>query len=221
LPDLSTHWDQLHGSERFRPRYPNDHVVRFLMANRTVLDSGIGNRFLDIGAGAGRHMRLASETGFEPYGVDTSLVGLRHTNQLIRDLRLSSRAVQASMLALPFADQSFAVVLSFGVFCYGTVDEMQRAIGEAQRVLAANGRMFAVLRSTDDYRFGRGERLAENTFRLNITETNECNTVQHFLCANDIPEYFKSFSQVGFEKTETSTANRTRVDSDWLITAKK
>lgn len=191
------------------------------MANRNVLDSGIGNRFLDIGAGAGRHMRLASELGFEAHGVDTSLKGLRHIKQLSCDMRLAPRAVQGSMLALPFADESFAAALSFGVFYYGTANELKIAIAEAHRVLAPNGMLLVVLRSTDDYRFGKGEELAENTFRLSITETNECNTIQHFLRANDIPEYFKRFSQLGFEKTETSSANRTRVDSDWLITVKK
>jgi SAM-dependent methyltransferase len=214
-------WDQLHESPRFRPRYPNDHVVRFLMANRAAIEGTGTRRFLDIGAGAGRHMQLASELGFEPYGIDTSITGLQHAEQRLRNLQLPSKLAHASMLALPFADCSFALVLSFGVFYYGTGNDMQQAIAEAHRVLVSGGKLFALLRTTQDYRFGKGERLARNTFRLKIADTNELDTVQHFLAIGDIAVYFGKFSQVTFEKTETTSANRTRVDSDWLISAQK
>jgi len=166
-------------------------------------------------------MQLASELGFEPYGIDISLVGLRHADQRLGNSNLRSRFVQASMVALPFADCSFGLVLSFGSFNYGMADEMRRAIAEAHRVLTPKGSLFVVLRTTDDYRFRKGEELAANTFRLTIADTNEYDTVQHFLAAEDVAEYFGSFSQVSFERTETTSCNRTRIDSDWLITAKR
>ncbi len=125
------------------------------------------------------------------------------------------------MLTLPFADSSFKLVLSFGVFYYGTASEMKRAIVEAHRVLARGGRAFVVLRTIDDYRFGKGKKLGHNTFQLDIAETNELGTVEHFLDAQDIPSYFAAFSQINFEKTETTSANCTRLDSDWLITVEK
>jgi len=214
-------WDRLHENSRFRPRYPNDHVVRFLIANRAAVENSATRRLLDIGAGAGRHMQLASELGFEPYGIDTSVTGLQHAQQRFRSMQVQLRVIQASMLALPFAECSFGLILSFGVFYYGTANEMRHAIAEAHRVLAPGGRLFAVLRTTQDHRFGKGEQLAAQTFRLKITDTNEYDTVQHFLAAEDIAVYFEEFSCVSFEKTETTSANRTRLDSDWLITAQK
>jgi SAM-dependent methyltransferase len=221
MNEHSSHWDRLHENQRFRPRYPNDHVVRFLISNKTAVETTGTERFLDIGAGAGRHMRLASELGLDAYGTDTSMVGLQHAQQQFRTSAPDARLVQASMTALPFADCSFALALSFGVFYYGTAEDMRVAIAEAHRVLAPTGKLFAVLRTTQDYRFGKGEQLEKQTFRLKITETNEYDTVQHFLKAEDIETYFEKFSEVGFEKTETTSANRTRIDSDWLITARK
>jgi SAM-dependent methyltransferase len=191
------------------------------MANKAVVENGGPRRFLDIGSGAGRHIHLASELGFEPYGVDTSMTGLQHVQQQLHSMHVQSRVARASMLALPFAAASFGLVLSFGVFYYGTADEMQQSIAEAHRVLASGGRLFAVLRTTQDYRFGKGEQLAARTFRLKIADTNEYDTVQHFLGAEDIAGYFRNFSHVSFEKTETTSANRARLDSDWLITAQK
>ena len=218
--DSISHWDQLHQQPRFRPLYPNDNVVRFLMASRSLLEQGPA-RFLDIGMGAGRHCKLAMELGFEAVGLDISLAGLQHARERLRQFDRPVTLLQGSMLALPFADSSIAAALSYGVFYYGTAQEMKQAIQELRRILSRGGRAFVVLRTTDDYRFAKGERLGPHTFRLNITDTNEYETVQHFLSAEDIPNYFSAFSEVSFEKTETTFANRTGVNSDWLITVEK
>ena len=220
MTDASLHWDQLHKNPRFRPQYPSDHVVRFLMGSRPLLENG-GARFLDIGVGAGRHCALATDLGFEPYGVDTSFVGLQHARQRRCETAPRHLLAQASMLALPFADSSFKLLLSFGVFYYGTANEMKQAIAEAHRVLAPGGKALIVLRTVDDYRFGKGKKLSHNTFQLDIADTNELGTVQHFIAAEDINLYFSAFSHVTFEKTETTSANCTRLDSDWLITVEK
>jgi len=209
------HWDQLHEHPRFRPAYPNDHVVRFLVSSRVLLAKSPRPRLLDIGTGSGRHLRLAADLDFEPFGMDISSVGLQHVRRDFPGFPLA----RASMLRLPFAGGSFDIALSFGVFCYGTGAETRQAIAEAHRVLAIEGRLFAVLRTTQDYRFGRGESLGDNSFRLTIADTNEFDTVQHFLTEEQVQPYFRDFSSVSYEKTETTFAHRTRLDSDWLVTA--
>jgi SAM-dependent methyltransferase len=219
--ESSSHWDELHEKPRFRPVYPTDHVVRFLMANRDLLEKHQPARFLDIGMGAGRHTKLAAELKFQAFGVDFSIVGLQRARERLLTARLRAGLAQASMLALPCRDCSFAVVLSYGVFYYGTADEMNQAIAEVHRVLVPGGKAFVVLRTTDDYRCGKGIRIGHNTFQLNIAETNELNSTQHFLTAEDVSAYFANFSQMSFEKTETTFGNRSGINSDWLITVEK
>lgn len=220
MHDAASHWNHLHESPRFRPTYPNDHVVRFLIATRALIKATPA-RFLDIGLGAGRHVKLASDLGFSPCGIDISIVGLTHTHQRFNEARNPILLAQASMLHLPFADASFHAVLSFGVFYYGRAEEMKQAIHETHRVLAPGGRALVVLRTTGDYRFGKGLELQPNTFQLAISDTNELGTIQHFLADDDVSDYFAAFSQVSFEKTETTFADRANVNSDWLITAEK
>jgi len=219
--DSSTHWDQLHDKPRFRPIYPNDHVVRFLMANRELQEKHAPARCLDIGLGTGRHTRLAAELGFQAFGVDISFVGLQHARERLLTAGLQASLSQASMVALPYRDCSFAIVLSYGVFYYGTANKMRQALAEVHRILVPGGEAFVVLRTTDDYRFGKGVRLGHNTFQLSITETNELHSTQHFLGADEVSLYFARFAQVTFEKTETTFGNRSGIDSDWLITVEK
>ena len=219
--DARSHWDQLHEQPRFRPLYPNDHVVRFLMTNRELLEKHRPARFLDIGLGAGRHTKLAAELEFRSFGMDFSFVGLQHARERLLAGGLPARLSQGSMLALPYMDCSFAVVLSYGVFYYGTADEMKQAIAEVHRILVSGGKAFVALRTTDDYRFGKGVRLGHNTFRISITETNELKSTQHFLAEEDVPAYFAKFGQVSFERADTTFFNRSALNSDWLITAEK
>lgn len=221
MQDTASHWDNLHQNPRFRPVYPADHVVRFMMGSRSLLEKTGSARFLDIGVGAGRHTKLAADLAFKPFGIDISLTGLHHTHQRLQQAGVQPRLARASMLALPFRDGSFEVALSYGVFYYGTAAEMKRAIKETYRVLTPGGRGFIVLRTTSDCRFAKGEQIEPNTFRLTITETNEAGTVQHFLSAHDLPTYFSEFSQLTFEKSETTFADRRSLNSDWLITVQK
>jgi hypothetical protein len=107
------------------------------------------------------------------------------------------------------------------VFYYGTANEMRQAIAEVHRILTPGGKAFVVLRTNEDYRFGKGIQVEHNTFQLSISETNELHSTQHFLAAEDVPVYFASFAQLSFEKTETTFGNRSGINSDWLITVDK
>lgn len=166
-------------------------------------------------------MTLAADLGFFPVGTDVSQNGLHHARQRLVGHHVPHAVVYAGMTDLPFADNTFPVVLSYGVFYYGTAGDMRKAIHEALRVMCLGGRILVVLRSTRDYRFGKGEQLERNTYRLEISDTNEFGTTLHFLTATDIAEYFRDFAQVSFERSELTFGNRSRLDSDWIITAEK
>ncbi len=166
-------------------------------------------------------MTLAAEVGFFPVGLDLSWTGLCHARERLMCRETPHALVSAGMADLPFANDSFSVALSYGVFCYGTAKGMRRALHEAIRVLCPGGRLFVVLRSTRDYRYGKGQQLEPGTFRLEIDDTNELGTVQHFLGPDEIPQYFGDFSHVSFESSEITFGSRSRLDSDWLITAEK
>jgi ubiquinone/menaquinone biosynthesis C-methylase UbiE len=201
--------------------YPNEDVVRFLLALCAQLPPQAQRRFLDIGTGAGRHMRLAAELGFSVFGVDISLNGLSQARERLKGTNSVNSVALASMTGLPFADGTFNAALSYGSFYYGFAERMRKAISELHRVLLAGGKAFIVLRSIKDYRYGKGRELGPNTFLLDISETNELATIQHFVTAEDIPKYFGAFSKVSFEKSDWTTCGRTRLNSDWLITAEK
>ncbi|MGO9903232.1 MAG: class I SAM-dependent methyltransferase [Solirubrobacteraceae bacterium] len=219
-PDAAGFWDSLHEQARFRPSYPSEHVVRFL-ARRACVHLPWRQRALDIGVGGGRHTILLAKFGYAVDGVDISAEGIRQTQNVLAEDGVSAELRQASMGLLPFAPDTFDVVLSVGVFYYGTAAEGQAAIDEVRRVLKPNGEALVVMRTARDVRRGRGEALGDEAYRLLTHDTNEYGTIQHFLTEQAVRDAFAGFSELQFELTETTFANRTARNSDWLISVRK
>jgi ubiquinone/menaquinone biosynthesis C-methylase UbiE len=149
------------------------------------------------------------------------MTGLKYTRKRIIKDNFNAGLARATMDYLPFKENSFDAVISYGVFNYGSQKDMQMAIQDMYRILKVNGKAFVMLRTTNDYRYGKGEQLERNTFILNIHDTNEHRTVQHFLDEKAVREYFASFSKLEFEKSETTFMQLQAVNSDWLIAAEK
>ena len=94
-----------------------------------------GSRVLDAGCGTGTLSRRMLE--IEP-GIDLTLVDLS-AEMLARAADVNGRRLGGSVLDLPFADESFDVVVSAWVI--ETVPDPMRAVSECLRVLAADGQV--------------------------------------------------------------------------------
>lgn len=213
-------WDALHALPRFRPRYPSEHVVRFLLGRFPDADRG-RFRALDIGVGGGRHAKLLADLGFRTAAIDFSRQGLVHAKQWLADSGQSARFCRGSMFALPFADAVLDAVVSYGVYYYADRAGMRRAVCELRRVLRPGRWGFVVLRTDGDYRYGKGVEMEPNTFRLTISETNEAGSVMHFLSEENVPAMFEGFTELRFERTDTTFGSRRERNSDWLIEVRK
>ena len=221
MPDSATHWNALHANPRFRPVYPNEDVVRFLMALRSQVPAHTHNRLLDIGSGSGRHMGLAAQLGFFrirhryffhwPFSCSTAH-GMNRFDRSGSGGLYDQSSVRRSVLSCGRGLRFFLLRLGRG---------NAASYRRNPSCVGTRRKSFVVLRSTDDYRHRKGREPEPNTFELDISETNELGTIQHFVAAEDIPEYFSLFANVSFEKSDWTTCNRTRLNSDWLITAEK
>ncbi len=194
-----TTWSELHAQARYRPRWPSEHVVRWLVR---LPGKGLA---LDIGAGAGRHTKLLSEFGYTAVATDISLEGLRHiplpsTVEIFRsDRRVHRRPVQATATALPFPDGSFDVALAYASAYYSP--SYWDAIREMARILKPGGHGFVSLRTTDDHVPSRGDDLM---MYWTVPETALAFTFRHF-------------SDMKYERADITRSDRTELDSEWLI----
>jgi SAM-dependent methyltransferase len=87
-------------------------------------DVGPGTRVLDVGCGAGEALPVARDRGADAVGVDPAPD--------------AHRAIRGDATALPLGESRVDVVLAECVLC---LTDLPTALGEARRVLAADGRL--------------------------------------------------------------------------------
>ncbi len=96
-------------------------------------------RVLDVGTGTGSNLRMLRDLGF------TRVTGLDASDEAIRFCAAKGLSVvrKGDICAMPFADESFDVVLATDVIEH--VDDDGRAAAEIARVLAPNGRVLVTV----------------------------------------------------------------------------
>jgi len=93
-------------------------------------------RTLEIGCGEGRVVRKLVARGHDVAGVDASPTLVRHA----AEMDAPSAYAAADAARLPFADQSFGIVVAFNALqAMHAFDDMARAVREAARVLRPGG----------------------------------------------------------------------------------
>lgn len=118
-------------------------------------------RILDAGCGTGANMRMLAAYG-DVIGLDLS----PHAIHLSRK-RGQKNVMRASVMALPFASESFDIVASFDILYFAGMDD-ELALREARRVLVLGGKMilrvpaFDWLRGIHDEKVSTGHRYTLN-----------------------------------------------------------
>ena len=106
---------------------------------------GRRTRFIDVGAGAGRHSYEALRRGADVTAFDLDEVELKGVDQMFEAMRAEGQVpdvargtVQAgTILDMPYADGTFDVVLASEILEH--VPEDDQAIAELERILAPGG----------------------------------------------------------------------------------
>lgn len=208
-------WNEMYKLKKFNPQYPSETIVRFLFTNFNIKKN---KKILDIGCGNGRHVKLFAEQGFDVYGCDYSKEGINQTKKMLKKFNLNAKIKFADMTNLPYEDNFFDGIVSYGVFYYGNSKIMKKAIDELYRVLKIGGKAIIITRTNEDYRFNKGKKVEHNTYILDINETNEKGMILHFLSKEDVFEYYSKFKKIILEKNNFTLNNREILNSDWIIT---
>lgn len=96
-----------------------------------------GKKVLEIGVGLGADHQLLAEAGAELHGIDLTHRAIEHTRRRFAQLGLRSNLEQGSAERLPFPDDMFDLVYSYGVI--HVTPDTPRAASEIMRVLRPGG----------------------------------------------------------------------------------
>jgi ubiquinone/menaquinone biosynthesis C-methylase UbiE len=115
------------------------------IARFAEFQSTAGQKVLEIGVGAGTDHIQFARAGAQLHGIDLTEHGVELVRQRLALEQLSSDLRVADAESLPFADDCFDVVYSWGVLHH--TPDTQRAIAEAVRVTRPGGRICLMLYS--------------------------------------------------------------------------
>jgi SAM-dependent methyltransferase len=106
---------------------------------------------LDIGCGTGYVVSLYALNGANVTGVDIAARSVELTNSRLRIFGLNGLVQQANAECLPFDNDRFDLVTSYGVLHH--TPNTAAAIGEAYRVLRPNGKIIMMFYNKNSFAF--------------------------------------------------------------------
>jgi ubiquinone/menaquinone biosynthesis C-methylase UbiE/uncharacterized protein YbaR (Trm112 family) len=104
------------------------------------LPQGNGERLLDIGCNWGRWSIAAAQKNYKVIGIDPSLDAVLAAKRVSAQLGVEPNFVVGDARFLPFADQAFDIVYSYGVFQHLSKENVRTCLDEAVRVLKEQGK---------------------------------------------------------------------------------
>lgn len=215
-------WNALNSQKQFQLKYPSEHVIRYISSYFTD-DKSLrkDTKIADIGCGCGRHTVLLAKEGFNTYASDISESAIKATKRSLHENNVDAVLHLADTKKLSFPNNFFDGVISFGSIYYNDIIGYKKSISEIYRILKQYGVAFFVLRTTNDYRYGKGTNIETCTYKLDTNETNEEGMIIHFIDRNEIDILFNKFTIISLEKTETTFDNMNKKNSDWILIVRK
>ena len=110
-----------------------------------------GTRVLEIGTGAGTDARLIAGRGAEYFGINVDAGSSDMTRTALEVFGVPGVVRQASALSIPYPDDFFDVVYSFGVLHH--IPAASGAVDEIRRVLKPSGRLVLMLYNRDSINY--------------------------------------------------------------------
>ncbi|CUU71641.1 methyltransferase domain-containing protein [Campylobacter hyointestinalis] len=214
-------WCELHKDKRHQPKYPSDDVVTFVFKNFSR-----GGTILDLGCGAGRHIKFLAENGYNAYGCDYSQNGIIATKSLLDENSLTANLEVASISDLPYSDNFFDGLICYGVLYYNTKETIQKAANEIYRVLKPASKAYVVIRNLDDYRYK--DSIKDGKYQVTINESDQSRSAfkengmpMYFFDKDEVKRIFSKFKNIEINRILRSHENDSFADDDYAITLTK
>lgn len=205
-------WNELYSKSenRWKEIYPP--VGEFL--DDYVSDKS--SLILDLGCGAGRHLKYLADRGYSCTGLDCAENGLAAAREKFLESNFVPLLVRADMTALPYPDQKFDAVISIHVIFHNIKSLVRLTLEEIQRILRPGGYALLTFNSTYSGRYGHGFKIEEGTYAPDIGRDQ--GIPHHFSDLADLADLLNGFTVQRILLSETKDENY--LSSHWNVIVK-
>jgi len=149
-------------------KFPDEFVVRHFFKRGLASRTG---RVLELGSGTGNNLALYGQYGWDLTGIDYARPELDDARWNLGD---GPVLIQADLSqGLPELEGRFDALIIPNLLCYLTLAQAKAVLTSLKPHLTAGCEVFVRTRLIDDYRYGRGEPVETDGFRLATPETGE------------------------------------------------
>jgi ubiquinone/menaquinone biosynthesis C-methylase UbiE len=153
------------------------------------------SRVLDVGCGNGKTLVPLAKKKYDVVGLDVSWSALKILEETLKKLGIYANLVLGDMTTFPFHDGCFDAVVCNYVLTHLLDEDRVKGINEIRRVLKNNGFLFIEVFSTDDFRYGKGEKIGKNSF------LRKDGIIYHYFTHDEIKNLLKDFQILELKRT--------------------
>lgn len=146
---------------------------------------------VDLGCRVGNNSIALSEAGLRVTALDSSKENLKIVEGRSYDKNLNITTSYIESQKLPFQDDSIHAFVTTTAIHHSKPNVAKELVDDIYRVLIPGGRILVAVLSVDDYRYGTGTKIAENTFA--DTTGPEIKNIHQFFTEESLIELFGSF----------------------------
>lgn len=183
--------------------YPNERIVAFLASKFKDLKNNSNKNALDIGFGSGRHLKLLLDYNFNVYGTDYSDECLKKAREILGEDKNLKELLNKNLNDLKY-ENFFDVIVCFGVIFLREKEQIIKDLSKIKNMLKEKGKMFINFRAKEDWLYGLGKAIDENTFILD-ERVNEYNGMTYaFFNLDEIKDILENlgFNILNVERME-------------------
>lgn len=203
-------------------KFPDNAVIKFFFKNALHTQGG---RVLELACSNGNNLQLFANYNYECWGVDLDAQNIQNANfnfkevlgvrdyrffcEDIFDFAKRQSGVEADIFLIPnvinyFSREAFLELLR---------------LSRQNALYKKNALFFLRTRSIKDYRYGLGEKIAHNSFRIPLDEdtTGEAGCINTLYQEHELVEYLKEFLNLCDFKVLSYESTNIMGDDDRLV----
>lgn len=194
-------WEKVFRTQEWG-KYPPEELVRFIAHNYYSVKNRKAIKILDLGCGTGAASWYMAREGFAVSGIDGSPTGIKAARARFKKEKLKGRFCVGDIIALPYADETFEVVVDIAAIQHNSPAHIKKIISEMERVLKPGGKFFGMMLAISD-----AWHLGDYT--------------KHFFTLGELIRIFGTFDKVVVDSTARTKNNRKSSLKFWLVEATK
>jgi SAM-dependent methyltransferase len=165
--------------------FPDVYVTKFFF--KYGLDKAPG-RLLELGCGNGNNARLFAEYGWTVTGLDIDSAALANARaNWENEPTGTSEFIEADLRdPLPDLEGPYDALVANASLYYFERNHLEALLDQVRPLLRPGAPVHILVRTTDDWRYGKGEAIEADTYRLNLWQTAEEGAVMTFYRPDDL-----------------------------------